>query len=48
MLKVIDISNHQKGLKLSTLSADAFIFKLTEGTSFYDETAEILLNKQEL
>lgn len=40
MLTVIDISNHQRGLDLNSLSADAFIFKLTEGNYFKDDTAE--------
>lgn len=40
MLKVIDISNHQQGINLSTLKCDAFIFKLTEGTSFEDKAAK--------
>ncbi len=40
MLTVIDVSNHQQGLNLSTLTADAFIFKLTEGTRFEDKTAK--------
>ena len=48
MLKVIDVSNHQRGLKLSTLNADAFIFKLTEGTSFYDDTAEDFIKQARL
>ncbi len=39
MLTVIDVSNHQQGLTLSSLNADAFIFKLTEGTSFEDKAA---------
>ncbi|MGO3732003.1 MAG: GH25 family lysozyme [Vagococcus sp.] len=36
MLHVTDLSNHQKGLKLATLQADAFIFKATEGCHFID------------
>lgn len=40
MLRVIDISNHQQGLDLSLLTADAFIFKLTEGTTFEDKAAK--------
>ena len=39
MLKVIDVSNHQDGLNLSSLTADAFIFKLTEGNYFHDKSA---------
>ncbi|MEG2708926.1 MAG: GH25 family lysozyme [Vagococcus sp.] len=39
MLTVIDLSNHQQGLDLSTLTADAFIFKLTEGNYFEDKAA---------
>ena len=40
MLKVIDLSNHQRGVKLDTLNADAFIFKATEGTYFIDDTCD--------
>ena len=37
MLYGIDISNHQKGLQLSTSAADLYIMKATEGTSFVDK-----------
>ena len=39
MLTVIDLSNHQKGLNLASLHADAFMFKLTEGNYFEDTAA---------
>ena len=39
MLTIIDLSNHQTGLKLNTLSADGFIFKVTEGNYFEDKAA---------
>ncbi|MGY3767081.1 GH25 family lysozyme [Vagococcus vulneris] len=35
-----DVSNHQAGLKLSTLQSDCFIFKATEGTFFVDKTCD--------
>lgn len=37
MLYGIDISNHQKGLQLSTSAADMYIMKATEGTSYVDK-----------
>ena len=37
MLYGIDISNHQKGLQLSTSAADLYVMKATEGTSFVDK-----------
>ncbi|MGY3767098.1 GH25 family lysozyme [Vagococcus vulneris] len=42
MTKLIgyDVSNHQAGLKLSTLQSDCFIFKATEGTFFVDKTCD--------
>ncbi|HCM90432.1 MULTISPECIES: GH25 family lysozyme [Vagococcus] len=40
MLTIIDISNHQRGLALNSLSADTFIFKVTEGDYFKDDTLE--------
>lgn len=40
MLKVIDLSNHQQGIHLKTLTADAFVFKLTEGTTFIDKACK--------
>jgi len=36
MLTIYDISNHQKGLDLSTLQSDGFVMKATEGTGFVD------------
>lgn len=36
MLYGIDISNHQKGLQLSTSDADLYIMKATEGTDYVD------------
>lgn len=36
MLYGIDISNHQRGLQLSTNAADLYVMKATEGTSFVD------------
>ena len=37
MLHGIDISNHQKGLQLSTSNADLYVMKATEGTGFVDK-----------
>lgn len=36
-LKIYDISNHQQGLLLSSLVADGFIMKATQGTWFTDK-----------
>lgn len=45
MLKIIDVSNHQRGLDLSTLTADGFIFKVSEGNYFKDEAAVEFINQ---
>ncbi|UUV99891.1 GH25 family lysozyme [Vagococcus luciliae] len=45
MLKVIDLSNHQRGMSLDTLKADAFIFKATEGTYFIDDTCDTFVQQ---
>ncbi|MGX6971062.1 GH25 family lysozyme [Vagococcus bubulae] len=45
MLKVIDLSNHQRGMSLDTLQADAFIFKATEGTYFIDDTCDTFVQQ---
>lgn len=45
MLKVIDVSNHQTGLSLKTLNADAFIFKATEGNYFTDKTCDTFVTQ---
>ena len=37
MLYGIDISNHQKGLQLSTSAADLYVMKATEGTNYVDK-----------
>lgn len=49
MLKIIDLSNHQQGLDLSSLVADGFIFKMSEGNYFKDEAAaDIIKQAREL
>ncbi|MFI3685934.1 GH25 family lysozyme [Vagococcus fluvialis] len=39
MLTVTDLSNHQLGLNIQSVPADAYIFKLSEGTTFKDKAA---------
>lgn len=39
MLTVIDLSNHQLGLNIQSVPADAYMFKLSEGTTFKDKAA---------
>lgn len=48
MLYGIDISNHQKGLQLSTSAADMYIMKATEGTSYVDRTCDPWVHRQQL
>lgn len=45
MLSVIDLSNHQKGIRLESLICDAFIFKATEGTYFIDSACDVFVQE---